>query len=186
MDTLIFIRHAETDLAGRFCGRSNPTVNERGFHQIEDLLNALGNESIDFVYTSDLSRALTTAEAIGRAFGLSPTTVPGLREIDFGEWEGLDWAQIESRDQTYARQWLEAYPDLPAPGGEDFAAFRSRALTEIDRLLAVTSQQCAAVITHAGVMRVVLRSLCGLNEQEAWERTNAYCGYFRYQPGRPI
>lgn len=186
MDTLLFIRHAETDLAGRFCGQSNPPVNEQGLRQIEELLNALKSESIDAVYSSDLSRSLTTADAIGRAFGLSPITVPALREIGFGEWEGLSWLEIESRDQAYACRWSEAYPNLPAPGGEPFEAFQSRVLTEIDRLLAVSSQRCAAVVTHAGVMRVVLRSLCGLDEQEAWERTKAYCGFLRYQPGRPI
>jgi alpha-ribazole phosphatase len=186
MDTLLFIRHAETDLAGRFCGQSNPPVNERGLRQIEELLKALKSECIDAVYTSELSRALTTAEAIGRAFGLSPITVPALREIGFGEWEGLSWVEIESRDPAYARRWSEAYPDLPAPAGEPFEAFGSRVLTEIDRLLAVSSQRCAAVVTHAGVMRVVLRSRCGLDEQEAWERAKAYCGFLRYQPGRPV
>ena len=45
MDTLLFIRHAETDLAGRFCGHSNPPVNERGLHQIEELLETLRSES---------------------------------------------------------------------------------------------------------------------------------------------
>jgi broad specificity phosphatase PhoE len=186
MDTLFFIRHAETDLAGRFCGHANPTVNERGLRQIEELLNALRNESIEAVYTSDLARALITAEAIGRAFGLSPIAVPGLREIDFGEWEGLTWAEIESSDPANARRWSEEYPDLPAPGGEPIAAFRSRALSAIECLLAASSQRCAAVVTHAGVMRVVLRSLCGLNEQEAWKRTQAYCGYFRYEAGMAI
>jgi len=184
MDTLLFIRHAETDLAGRFCGQSNPPVNERGLRQIEELLNALKSESIDAVYSSDLSRSLTTAEAIGRAFRLSPITVPALREIGFGEWEGLSWEEIESRDPAYAARWSEAYPHLSAPGGETFEAFQSRVLTEIDRLLAISSQRCAAVVTHAGVMRVVLRSLCGLDEQEAWERTKGYCVLFRYQPGR--
>jgi broad specificity phosphatase PhoE len=186
METLLFIRHAETDLAGRFCGQANPTVNERGLRQIEELLNALRKKSIAAVYTSDLSRALITAEAIGRAFGLSPTTVPEFREIGFGEWEGLSWAEIESRDPAYALRWVEEYPDLPAPGGEPFAAFRSRVLSGIDNLLSASSERCAAVVTHAGVMRVVLRSLCGLNEQEAWERTRAYCGNFRYEPGRAI
>ena len=185
MDTLLFIRHAETDLAGRFCGHSNPPVNERGLHQIEELLkHPLRTESIDAVYASDLSRSLTTADAIGREFRLSPIKVPELREIGFGEWEGLSWPEIESRGRYYARRWSEAYPHLPAPGGEPFAAFQSRVLTAIDRLLAVSSQRCAVAVTHAGVMRVVLRSLCGLDEQEAWERTNVYCGFFRYQPGR--
>jgi alpha-ribazole phosphatase len=186
IDTLLFIRHAETDLAGRFCGHSDPPVNERGFRQIEELLETLRTESIDAIYASDLLRSLTTADAIGRVFGSSPIMVPELREICFGEWEGLSWSEIESRDQVYARRWSEAYPDLPAPGGETFAAFQSRVLTAIDRVLAVTSQRCAVMVTHAGVIRVVLRSLCGLNEQDAWERTRAYCGFFRYQPGRLI
>jgi len=184
MDTVLFIRHAETDLAGRFCGRSNPPVNERGLRQIEQLLNVIKNESIDSLYASDLSRSLTTAEAIGRAFGLLPNVVPDLREIDFGEWEGLSWKEIEARDRAYAQRWSEGYPNLPAPGGETFEAFQSRVLTQLKHLVAWSAQRCGAVVTHAGVMRVVLRSLCGLDEREAWERTSEYCGFFRYQAGR--
>ena len=183
MDTLLFIRHAETDLSGRFCGHSDPPVNKRGRRQIEALLKTLNTESIDAVYTSNLSRAFTTADAIGRSIGLSPITVPGLREIDFGEWEGLCWKEIESRDQSYARRWSEAYPSLPAPGGEEFDNFQSRVLSEIDHLLAQRTGKSAAVITHAGVMRVVLRSLCGLDEASTWERTKVYCCSFRYERG---
>jgi broad specificity phosphatase PhoE len=183
-DTLLFIRHAETDLAGRFCGHSDPPVNRRGLRQIEELIETIKTESIGAVYASDLSRSLTTADAIGRAFALSPIKIPELREIHFGQWEGLSWQEIEGRDRVYACRWSEAYPDLPAPGGELFDAFQSRVLSEVKHLLAITSHRCAAVVTHAGVMRVVLRSLCGLDEQEAWERTKAYCGFFRYQVGQ--
>jgi broad specificity phosphatase PhoE len=183
-DTLLFIRHGETDLAGRFCGSSDPPINEDGFRQIEELIERLRTEPIDAVYASDLLRSLTTADAIGKAFALSPTKVPELREIDFGDWEGLSWHEIESRDPAYARQWSESYPNLPAPGGERFEAFRSRVLCAVKRLLVLSSQtECAAIVTHGGVMRVVLRSLCGLDEQEAWARTSAYCGVFRYQAG---
>lgn len=186
METLLLVRHAETDLAGRFCGQSNPPINERGFRQIDGLLRELKNESIDAVYTSDLSRSLTTADAVGKAFGLSPTAIPALREISFGEWEDLSWAEIEARDPAYAHRWSESYPNMPAPGGETFEAFQSRVLTEINRLVAISSQKHAAVVTHAGVLRVVLHSLCGVDEQEAWQRTKSYCGFFRYQPGRLV
>ena len=183
-ETLLFIRHAETDFAGRFCGHSDPPINDRGLRQIEELIETLKTESIDAVYASDLTRAMTTADAIGKVFGLSPIKVRELREIGFGDWEGLSWQEIEARDQVYARRWSEAYPDLPAPGGEPFEAFQSRVLREVRHLLATTSQRCAAVVTHAGVMRIVLRSLCGLEEQEAWERTKGYCCVVRYQPPR--
>ena len=185
MDSLLFIRHAETDLAGKFCGHSDPPVNERGFHQIQEMLERLKNDQIEFIYTSDLSRSRTTANAIAKEFGLSPIVVPELREIGFGEWEALSWSEIESRNQDYARQWSDSYPDLPAPGGETFEGFRSRVLNTVNQLLSSASHGCAAVVTHAGVMRVVLRSLCELSEQTAWDRTKDYCGFFRYEPGRP-
>ena len=185
-NTLLFIRHAETDFAGRFCGHSDPPVNQRGLLQIEQLLMGLKSESIDALYSSDLSRSLITADAIGGAFGLTPIPLPELREISFGEWEGLSWMEIESRDAVYARRWSEAYPDLLAPGGEPVATFQSRVLTKVMHLLAADSYTGAAVVTHAGVMRVVLRLLCGLDEHEAWERTKTYCTFFRYQPGRPV
>jgi len=183
MDTLLFIRHAETDLAGRFCGHSDPPINERGRFQIEHLLEVMEHESIDAVYSSDLVRSMTTATEIAGARGLSPVTRPGLREIDFGEWDGLSWDEIESRDRDYASKWSQAYPVLPAPGGELFEEFQTRVLTEVNDLLAVSSQRRAAVVTHGGVMRVVLRSLCGLDEQDAWDRTKAYCGFFHYPLG---
>jgi broad specificity phosphatase PhoE len=182
MASLLFIRHAETDLAGRFCGHSDPPVNERGLRQIEELLRTLKNERIDAVYTSDLTRSKVTAGAIGKAFGPSPIVVPELREINFGEWETLSWQEIELRDSGYARRWSDAFPDLAAPGGEFFDAFQSRVLNKVNQLLE-GSQGCAAVVTHAGVMRVVLRSLCGLDEQEAWDRTKKYCGFFRCESG---
>jgi broad specificity phosphatase PhoE len=183
-NTLLFIRHAETEMAGRFCGHSDPPVNERGYRQIEALLDVLRDESIDAIYTSDLERALTTAEGIAERFQLSPVAVPGLREIHFGDWEGLSWQEIEARDAVYARRWSEAYPQLSAPGGESFEAFQSRVIAELKHLHTVLEQRCFAVVTHAGVIRVALREICGLNEKDAWERTRSYCSFFRYTLGK--
>ena len=105
---------------------------------------------------------------------------PRLREIDFGEWEGLTWREVEARDAAYSRAWCEAYPKLPAPGGESFADFQSRVIAEAKHLLTLTGQGSLAVVTHSGVMRVVLRLLSGLDEREAWERTKSYCCFFKY------
>ncbi len=181
MNTLLFIRHAETDMAGRFCGHSDPPVNESGRRQIEALLEALEGKPIDAIYTSDLSRALTTAGAIAERFQLSSISVPALREISFGEWEGLSWHEIESRDAVYAQKWSESYPHLPAPGGEPFEEFQSRVIKDVEYLLALPYRNHLAIVTHAGVMRVVLQTLCGLDEKTAWERTRSYCCFFEYK-----
>lgn len=186
MDTLLFTWHAETALAGRFCGNSDPPINESGQRPIESLLKALETEPIDAIYTHDLPRALVTAEAIGETRGHPPVAISQLRELNFGEWEGLSREEIESRDQEYARRWSGAYPEWPAPGGDNFEAFRFRVLTEVELFLAVPSQRLAAVVTHGGAMRIVLRSLCGADERKAWERTREYCSIFRYQLGRLV
>jgi broad specificity phosphatase PhoE len=184
MNDLLFIRHAETDMAGTFCGQSNPPVNERGNRQVQALLKAIERESIDEIYTSDLRRAVATADAIAEVFACPFVARPGLREINFGEWEGLTWQEIERRDNAYAREWSAAYPTLPAPGGESFEAFQKRVMIEVEHLLTHVVHGGIAVVTHAGVMRVVLRKLCGLDEKEAWERTSSYCSFFKYEMNR--
>lgn len=93
MNDILFIRHAETDMAGTFCGHSNPPINARGQHQIQTLINTLHGEEIECIFTSDLARAAYTARALADAFRVPCIERPNLREIDFGNWEGLTWQQ---------------------------------------------------------------------------------------------
>ena len=180
MSALLFIRHAETDMAGTFCGHSNPPVNARGQQQIQAILKVIEAEAIDAIYTSDLQRAVITADALAKVFRCPSVITADLREINFGEWEGLTWREIESIDAAYARKWSETYPNLPAPGGESFEAFQTRVITEVKHLLTLSGEGYLAVVTHAGVMRIVLRALCGLEEHETWKRTRSYCCFFKY------
>jgi broad specificity phosphatase PhoE len=140
----------------------------------------LSTEAIDEVYSSDLRRAKSTAQAIAAAKNIPLSLRPALREIDFGHWEGLSWEQIEQRDPGYARKWIASYPGLPAPSGESFQAFEERILQEVNQLLE-SSRGPMAVVTHAGVLRVVMRHLCGCSDEEAWQQTRAYCSVVRYE-----
>jgi broad specificity phosphatase PhoE len=182
MNGLLFIRHAETDLAGTFCGHSDPLVNAHGHEQIHALMQSLHDESIDAIYSSDLRRAVTTANALAEAFHAPVTTNSVLREIHFGQWEGLPWSEIEHRDPAYARRWTEAFPHLPAPGGELFAHFEARVRSEVDRLLLLAQDKRISVVTHAGVMRLVLQTYCGCTAPQAWEQTASYCCTFPCVP----
>ena len=182
MSEILFIRHAETDIAGTFCGHSDPALNRRGLAQLEGLRDQLHVEDISAVYSSDLRRSCETAQAIAEMFGVSCRVRPRLREIDFGEWEGLAWEEIEQRDEVYARCWVTEYPRLPAPGGEDFADFERRALDEV-KFLTMEAEALGrniAVVTHAGVLRAVLCLLHGCSAEEAWARTKEYCSIIRH------
>jgi alpha-ribazole phosphatase len=181
MNDLLFIRHAETDMAGAFCGQSDPPINAAGHRQIARLIESLRSESIATVFTSDLERALTTARGIAELSAVPCEPRRNLREIDFGAWEGLTWEQIEAFDSTFAQQWLDRFPYLTAPQGESFKAFQARILAEISDLVRQPQEGQVAVVTHAGVMRVVLQNLCGVDEKTAWALSKPYCCIFRYK-----
>ena len=173
--TFLFIRHAATDLAGTFCGSSDPPLNALGHAQVETLVEALRAESIQAVYASDLLRARETAEALARSHEAPLHLRAALRELHFGDWEALTWEQIEAQDPGFAARWVAEFPALPAPHGESIPLFRARILTELNHL-----SQCAqpgrhvAVITHAGPLRVLLEEFGHFAPQHAWERTRDY------------
>jgi alpha-ribazole phosphatase len=179
MNSVLFIRHAETDMAGAFCGHSNPPINARGRKQIQQLVDELNDEEINCVLTSDLERAVSTADTLAEILGVPCIKRLNLREINFGSWEGLTWQQIQERDEAYASRWTEAYPNLPAPGGESFADFQTRVIAEVTEIFDSIDRRHGAIVTHGGVMRVVLQVMCGLAENEAWERTRPYCSFFK-------
>jgi alpha-ribazole phosphatase/probable phosphoglycerate mutase len=182
MSELLFIRHAETDMAGTFCGHSDPELNARGRIQLGELINRLRMEEIGLVYSSDLRRAHTTGMAIAEAFDVDCCVRSALREINFGQWEGITWEEIERRDDAYARRWIAEYPRLPAPDGESLRDFERRVLDEVKFLsLQVEAADCrVAIVTHAGVIRTVLCALYGCSEDHAWEQTRSYCSIVRH------
>jgi alpha-ribazole phosphatase len=182
MSELLLIRHAETDMAGTFCGHSDPELNTRGRAELAGLIGRLRMDQIGVVYTSDLRRANTTGKAIAEAFGVDCHVRRALREINFGQWEGITWSEIERRDNAYARRWIKEHPSLPAPDGESFHNFERRVLDEVKVLsLKAEAAGCAiAVVTHAGVLRAVLCALQGCSEENAWEQTKSYCSVVRH------
>ncbi len=132
MSRVLFIRHAETEMAGRYCGHSDPDLNAQGRAQLTRLSQLLREEMLDTVYSSDLRRATSTAQAIVAGRNIPRVLRPALREIDFGDWEGLSWEEIEQLDPDYAQKWVNSYPNLPAPSGESFQDFERRVLAEVE------------------------------------------------------
>ena len=174
MKHLVLIRHAETDMAGRFCGHSDPELNERGQQQLAGVVDRLSEYAIRRIYTSDLRRARQTAEAIASHFGIGFEVRPGLREIHFGLWEGLSWREIEACDPALAGSWAEQYPNVTAPGGESLQQFERRVRAESVFLFAAATEYPVAVVAHAGFMRVLLTDFYGVLEEEAWKLTKKY------------
>jgi alpha-ribazole phosphatase/probable phosphoglycerate mutase len=174
MNTLVFIRHGETDMAGTFCGHSDPELNAAGESQVARLAEEVAMLEVERIYSSDLRRALQTAAALAQRIGIDVDYLPSLREIDFGLWEGLLWQDIEERFPEEAGRWIREFPLQSAPRGEAYSDFTARVDAVIASMLEKT-EKTIAIVTHRGVLRYALTRFFGFSEQEAWTRTAPYC-----------
>jgi broad specificity phosphatase PhoE len=140
--TLLLVRHGETDWNAerRFQGHADVPLNERGREQAQALAEQLTGEAIDAIYSSDLSRALVTAEIVGSRLGVPVIVDPDLREVDVGAVEGLTFE--ESR----------AFDGWQGEPKEDHA---KRVLGAIHRVAALHPEGRVLVVTHGGSMRRV-------------------------------
>lgn len=175
MNTLVFIRHGETDMAGRFCGHSDPVLNTAGERQVIHVAKQAAMLGIERIYSSDLRRAARTAAVLAERVGVGVGYLPALREIHFGFWEGLNWQEIEEQFPDEAERWLREFPLHRAPGGESYAEFAARIDSVISPFLETTAATTTAIVTHRGVMRYALTRFFGISEQETWEKTAPYC-----------
>jgi alpha-ribazole phosphatase/probable phosphoglycerate mutase len=174
MSTLIFIRHGETDMAGNFCGHSDPRLNLAGELQIARVADEVAPLGIQRIYSSNLLRALRTATIIGQRIGVHVELRDNLQEIDFGLWEGLGWLEIEARFPQEAGRWLQEFPLRSAPEGEAYTDFTARIEMAIESLLCEAPSLTTAIVTHRGVMSYALTKFFGFTDEEAWTKTAPY------------
>ena len=153
---LVLVRHGHTEMAGTFCGLSDPPLSEEGLGQLTAMNERLKQYPITHIFSSKLRRARQTAASIAKCRGLRIRYLTSLRELAFGSWEGLTWDQVMARDPEYAQRWLDRYPDLRAPEGENFSNFSRRIQSAMEAIVKQADNGCAAVVTHAGVIRTFL------------------------------
>jgi broad specificity phosphatase PhoE len=167
MTRVLFVRHGATDLAGRFCGHTDPGLNADGKRHAWSAAKQVESADVRAIYASDLLRARETADAVAAQAHVPLIVSPALREIAFGAWEGLSWQEIEQQDPFEAAQWLAQFPHRAAPQGEAFSCFRKRVLAELDRICRERSGP-VCVVTHGGVIRVALMEMHGNCEGVGW------------------
>lgn len=166
---LFLIRHATTDMNGTLCGHSDPPLNAMGRAQASALADLLASWKVRRLYASDLRRALQTAQSLGERWGIPVQARSALREISFGNWEGRSWSQIRAEEPDVAK--LEAPSEICAPGGETFASFHDRVLRALNETIAECDGRLTAIVTHLGVMRVILKELSSADSVwEPWQR----------------
>jgi len=139
------VRHAESEgnRQKKLVGWLDLPLSERGLRQAEALRDTLGNLKPERLWSSDLTRAVHTARI---AFG-EPVQVAAIREMDFGELDGLTFDRIPPEYLTP----LMKFGEFQSPGGESMAVFQQRIFGFFDGLPAGEH----VVVAHGGVLRVV-------------------------------
>ncbi|HXZ31965.1 MAG TPA: histidine phosphatase family protein [Terriglobales bacterium] len=174
MTEIVLIRHAETDLAGKFCGHSDPDLNAAGLHRLRSIMEEVAPLGITRIYSSDLRRASRTATTISERIGAPVEFRSGFREIHFGRWEGLTWDQVQRSYPTEAELWVRDFPARSAPEGEAYRDFTARVEAEFRRVIAQHKNTPLAVVTHSGVMQCALTRFFGFTRDEARKETENY------------
>jgi broad specificity phosphatase PhoE len=148
MPDLYVVRHAEPAVTGVLLGQCDPPLSENGRRQAGELLRDV---RLARVYSSPLRRARETAELLARGAGVE--VVEGLREITYGAWDGLTWAEIEARDGELARRKIADWSAVTPPGGEPWDEFLARVTRVFERIQ--RRPRPAAIVAHAAVNRIL-------------------------------
>lgn len=168
MTTIYLIRHAEAEgnLYRRVHGWYNSLITENGFQQIAALEERFRDIHIDAVYSSDLFRTRTTARAVYLPKGLPLHTVPGLREMNLGNWEDLPFGEVRHRWPEEMDRFNRTDPTWAAPNGEDFFQLGNRMEAAVRAIAAECPSQTIALFSHGMAIRQFIARVKGIPPEE--------------------
>ncbi|KQX16743.1 ribonuclease [Streptomyces sp. Root431] len=164
--TFVLLRHGETALTPekRFSGSggTDPELSAAGLRQAEAVAEALAARgTIQEIVSSPLTRCRQTAAAVAARLGLDVQVERGLRETDFGAWEGMTFGEVRERYGDDLDAWLASPKAAPTGGGESFAAVARRVAATRDRLTAAHAGRTVLLVTHVTPIKTLVRLALG-------------------------
>ncbi len=178
MTCIILVRHGQTEWnrVDRFRGRADVPLNETGIAQAEATgLRMYDEWQPSAVYSSPLSRAVRTAEAIAKHFDLPVQIHPGLADIDYGEWQGLTPDEVRDRWPAALHAWYLQPDAAIIPGGETLAQLRSRSISAVNELSSRHAEQTIVLVGHTVINRIILLGVLGLGNERFWHIKQDTC-----------
>ena len=182
---LLLVRHEETDgsMRGRCYGNLDVPLSDAGRQRAEELGTVLSELPLTAVYSSPLSRSLGTAAAIAAVQRLDVLAEERLREIDFGELEGLTYDEVRAERLRSTRvgfelyrAWMETPTRVRFPGGEAFTDLQRRVLAAAAEIRSRHDGEAVAIVAHGGVVRVVLADALGLADEAIFRLGQSHGG----------
>lgn len=156
---LYLIRHGEVEERYHkvFGGsRIDMALSPLGLRQAEAVGCWLKDTPLDAIYASPMQRVRQTLAPTAVSRSMLPTYLDGLREVDFGDWTGHRWDQVQSIFGVSAFDWLEIIENDGIPAGEPVSQIKARVGECAAQILAAHPHQPVAVFCHGGIIRVML------------------------------
>lgn len=163
------MRHGEPEGGDILRGRVNPVLTDLGWSQmrtaaaLDDSHEASSaTPNWTHIISSPLSRCRDFAERTAASVGLEAAIADQWLEIDYGDWDGMlisDWRKEAAEQFKAFRKDLAA---LAPPNGEDYLSFKDRIQTAYSELVDLPDQSHVLIVTHGGVLRVVLPTILGM------------------------
>ena len=162
MTELLLIRHGETlwNQQGRMQGQHDSPLTATGVHQARQLAKRLKQVAFSALYSSDLGRAHQTARCIADETGHEVVAERGLRERDFGIFEGLTNAEIKVRYPEDYELFAKRDPHYVMAGGESAHQFGHRAVGTLERIAQNHTGETVVVVSHGLVLDALYRAAC--------------------------
>ena len=169
MNWIIF-RHAESNWnkKGIFQGQKNPKLSSNGLIQASKIHLGLKGLSLDYIYSSDLERAKKTAEILNNSLRLPIEITDNIREIGFGEWEGLKRNEVQTKYPYEYNQWIRNGLILDKIKDAETLDHLTTRLTQFiaDVKLRHTDEKNIVVVSHGGTIRILAKMLLGLTIEQ--------------------
>lgn len=161
MGKLFLIRHGETELNAQkcYCGSMDVKLSDVGLAQAGMVAERLRDEEVKNIFTSPMLRSVETAEIISTDHKPEPRIVEGLREIDFGDWEGFTFEEINSNYPDQVDKWFKHPDDFAFPGGESVQSFHQRVINSFAEIVSYPGPM--VVVAHGATLKAAICYLCG-------------------------
>ncbi|MVV48127.1 histidine phosphatase family protein [Pseudomonas sp. PB120] len=161
---LDLLRHGETELGGGLRGSLDDALTDQGWAQMR--VAVVDQGPWDRLISSPLQRCARFAQELGRQLGLPVQLEKDLQELHFGAWEGQSAIKLMETDaEALGLFWADPYAFTP-PQGEPVEDFSARVLAAVGRLQAAYAGERVLLISHGGVMRLLLAQARGLPREQ--------------------
>jgi len=174
MKTIYLVRHGQTDYnkKGMFQGHIDVPLNEEGLSAAQNLQKRLKNIKLVKIYVSDLIRTRQTAEPTAKDHNLPIITVPALKEISFGKWEGLKIEEIKQKWPAEIKAVFFHPSTARVVGGEGFFEVQKRVREALQQIIVEQDEDTAIlIVSHGGAIRMLLCAILDMNIDNMWKLT---------------